>query len=448
MSRRSQEHSPQTAGLLIVLTIIVVVIALTSYSQEQLPTTQTTAVARASELALAAGLPSPQVGIFQITAAPSRGIPATATPSPSATLYVPSATPTPSSTITPPPSATGGSRPPSEAVAGATWVSPIDGMTLVFVPAGTFRMGIPSTPTETHEPPPPTPEPGVTLPTPTPWPTDTATPRISPTPTSTYTATPGPSPTPYLGSNFDEQPVHEVYLDAYWIDRTEVTNAMFARFVAQTGFQTQAERTGWSRVYFPENDKFEKIAGADWRHPEGPESSITGLDNYPVVNVSWHDAWAYCLWANRRLPTEAEWEKAARGTDERLFPWGNALPDGTRLNYADRRFSDKFGDQSQDDGYARAAPVGSYPAGASPYGALDMAGNVWEWTMDWHMDDYYAHSPHDNPIQEIETLARVVRGGSWSTPANVVRVVNRNWDAQESARSILGFRCVLPVTKP
>src|SRR5205085_11798807 len=131
----------------------------------------------------------------------------------------------------------------------------------------------------------------------------------------------------------DELPQHPVLLDAYWIDETEVTNAMFARFAAATGFKTMAERLDNGQVFSLAAGGWKAVGGADWRHPGGPATSITRIDNFPVGQVSWSDAAAYCQWAGRRLPTEAEWEKAARGDDARPYPWGDEPVTGKRLNF-------------------------------------------------------------------------------------------------------------------
>jgi formylglycine-generating enzyme required for sulfatase activity len=153
----------------------------------------------------------------------------------------------------------------------------------------------------------------------------------------------------------NEKPQHEVYLDPYWIDKTPVTNAMFTKFVAETGYVTEAEKAGFA--WGPTKS----IKGAQWRHPRGPNSNISAQDNHPVVSVSWNDAVAYANRAGRRLPTEAEWEKAAGGTDGRKWPWGNNPPTDKLCNFNGRA--------------GGLTPVGNYPDGASPYGALDMVGN-------------------------------------------------------------------------
>ncbi len=274
---------------------------------------------------------------------------------------------------------------------------------------------------------------------------------VSPTATSTHvrpTNTPSPTLSPTLGigstriakvdgmmqiyvpagsftmgsdNGFDyEKPVHTVTLDAFWIDKTEVTNAMFTKFVQTTGYKTDAEKAGKAYAYII-NDS-EEVNGAQWRNPRGPSSSINGLDLHPVVQISWGDAQAYCSWAGRRLPTEAEWEKAARGDkDAREYPWGDAKPDGTLLNFADKNLDVSGAGKTTDDGYKFTAPVGSYPKGVSPYGALDMAGNVWEWVVD-----------------------RLLRGGSWHDDGYFVRVslgINLAPSLPILWRQYVGFRC-------
>jgi formylglycine-generating enzyme required for sulfatase activity len=234
----------------------------------------------------------------------------------------------------------------------------------------------------------------------------------------------------------DEKPVHTVTLNAYWIDKTEVTNAMFTKFVQATGYKTDAEKAGKAYVYTG-NGNWQEVNGAQWRNPHGPSSNITGLDLHPVAQMSWNDAQAYCSWAGRRLPTEAEWEKAARGDkDKRLYPWGDDKPNGSLLNFADKNLDASWADKTTDDGYKFTAPVGSYPKGASPYGVFDMAGNVWEWVNDWYDENYYRNSPSQNPTGPTSGQYRALRGGSWGVSDYVVRVSDRYWIDLN-----VGFRC-------
>ena len=218
----------------------------------------------------------------------------------------------------------------------------------------------------------------------------------------------------------DEEPVHTVYLDGYWVDKYEVTNEQYEKCVASGACEA-------SRL---ENDSY--FIGA----------------NQPVVYVSWYDAQDYCEWAGRRLPSEAEWEKAARGTDERTYPWGNESPSGELLNYADSNTDYDWTDESEDDGYEYTAPVGSYPEGASPYGALDMAGNAWEWVNDTYSGDYYSQSPADNPEGPTFWGTRVFRGGSWSCEPSAVRSSYRDRGDPLSWLHRIGFRCVTSAVSP
>jgi formylglycine-generating enzyme required for sulfatase activity len=236
----------------------------------------------------------------------------------------------------------------------------------------------------------------------------------------------------------DEIPRHRVYLEAFYIDRYEVTNAHFQQFVQATGHRTQAEREGWG--YADTGEKWEKAKGANWRAPHGPGSNITGLEQHPVVQVSHEDAKAYCAWAGKRLPTEAEWEKAARGTDGRVYPWGNQS-DWTRLNFCDYNCKRNWKDQAINDGYRHTAPVGRYEGGKSPYGAYDMAGNVWEWVTDWYAKDYYKNSPTRNPQGPASGEQAVLRGGGWNGRALGVRVPHRRGDAPAGRNDLIGFRC-------
>jgi len=239
--------------------------------------------------------------------------------------------------------------PPAEADIGDTWTRPADGMVMVYVPAGEFLMGSSDADGQAED---------------------------------------------------NEKPQHTVYLDAYWIDRTEVTNAQYRKCVE---------------------------AGAC------PEPGCWDEDSYnapgqPVVCVSWDDAQTYAASVGGRLPTEAEWEKAARGTDGRMFPWGNNVPDCNRASYSNC--------------VERPAIVGSYLAGASPYGALDMAGNVWEWVADWYDEGYYARSPARNPQSPASGDSRVLRGGAFDGAAGLVRCAYRYGYAPDYRYLNRGFRLV------
>lgn len=228
------------------------------------------------------------------------------------------------------------------------------------------------------------------------------------------------------GKESDESPVHTVYLDAYWMYKYEVTNAKFAQFALDTGYVTDAEKTGESYVY--QDGSWDLISGAYWNAPEGPGSAYEGREDHPVIHVSWNDADAYCVWAGGRLPTEAEWEKAARGSDRRIYPWGAGIDD-TFANYA----------MNVED----TTPVGSYPEGASPFGALDMVGNVWEWVWDWYDSEYYGKSRQENPTGPEDGTARVLRGGGWNYPAAEVRSSYRNDYFPDGTYGSIGFRCAV-----
>jgi len=220
----------------------------------------------------------------------------------------------------------------------------------------------------------------------------------------------------------NEKPQHTVYLDAFYIDRTEVTNAQYRAFVAATG----------------------RPAPTTCHDSRQPTYDDAGKRDHPVVCVSWEDATAYCAWAGARLPTEAEWEKAARGTEGRIYPWEDEFDD-LWLNYRDANCESQRNDKNANDGYSRTAPVGSYLDGASPYGALDMAGNALEWVGDWYSAGYYGRSPSQDPRGPETGTTRVVRGGSWGDWPLVVRSAFRFW-FDPSAFSELGFRCASAVS--
>ncbi len=239
--------------------------------------------------------------------------------------------------------------------AGTVWVSAKDGAERVYVPAGVFWMGASEDDADASQ---------------------------------------------------DEKPQRAVYLDAFWIDRTEVTNAMYQRCVQEGGCRLPEQQSSKTRQAYFDSPAF---------------------DDYPVIFVSWQDAQDYCVWAGRRLPTEAEWEKAARGSDGRSYPWGSQAPDSGLAN-----FNQQVGDTT---------PVGSYPAGASPYGALDMAGNVAEWVSDWYAAGYYAVSSVINPLGPDSGEFRVLRGGSWLSARRAIRAVFRLWNYPQTPAEGSGFRC-------
>ena len=240
-------------------------------------------------------------------------------------------------------------------------------------------------------------------------------------------------------SEADERPIHSVTLDAFWIDRTEVTNRQFAAFVADTGHQTLAELQGSGHGFT--TNGWGPMEGAFWQQPQGPGFGLEAQNDHPVVQVSWDDAVAYCAWASGRLPTEAEWEYAARGPDARTFPWGDGF-DHTRLNYCDRNCFLEWADSQADDGFVLTAPVGSFPDGASWIGALDMAGNVWEWTADWYGPEYYEVAPAADPTGPESGVQRVVRGGGWDDTFDFARSAKRHVYAPDRPQNYLGFRCV------
>ena len=250
-----------------------------------------------------------------------------------------------------------------------------------------------------------------------------------------------------------EGPVHEVSVSPFEIDPYTVTNAAFAQFVDATGHVTDAERYEWSFVFggslpddAPETrgvvgaEWWRQLYGANWRHPEGPGSSIEGRLDHPVVHVSWNDAQAYCAWSDTRLPTEAEWEYAARAGSPSPFPWGDELePDGEhRMNVFQGEFPRR---NTCLDGYAATAPVDAFPPNA--FGLHNVTGNVWEWCEDWYSPNYYSQSPRQDPRGPTTGTTRVERGGSYLCHASYCRryrVSARLGAEPESSTGNLGFR--------
>ncbi len=283
---------------------------------------------------------------------------------------------------------------------GDVWTRPADGMDMVYVPAGEFEMGL----------------------------SDEALEALLQV---LALADPAFSRARWLDHLGEEQPAHRVALEAFWIDRTEVTNGQFRRCV-EAGACQPPERCD--------------------RGEGEPTYADIGKADHPVVCVDWAGAKSYCAWTGGRLPTEAEWEYAARGPQGGRFPWGDTWGldhDRPHLNLCDAQCPAADRDADYDDGYARTAPAGSFPEGASWCGALDMAGNVAEWVHDAYQWDYYRVSPARSPSgpetgQDGEKLARVRRGGGWDYGWIMVRATDRSLDQPEARESELGFRCVVP----
>ncbi|HKY52814.1 MAG TPA: SUMF1/EgtB/PvdO family nonheme iron enzyme, partial [Anaerolineales bacterium] len=237
---------------------------------------------------------------------------------------------------------------PVKSAAGETHTSAIDGMVQIFIPEGYFTMG---------------------------------------------------SVMDDLQADEDEKPAHQVFLNSFWIDRTEVTNEMYLRCISAQVCTLPARSTYYSKPDYA---------------------------SHPVIGVSWVQAQEYCQWTGRRLPTEAEWEKAARGTDDRIYPWGNDPPNSELAN-----FNHQVNETTQ---------VGTYAKGTSPYGVLDMAGNAWEWVADGYQPDFYSRSPEENPVSDSPVNQRVIRGGNWDSNEEGIRVTNRFW-AFPGRNDTDGFRC-------
>jgi len=222
-----------------------------------------------------------------------------------------------------------------------------------------------------------------------------------------------PAGTFTMGSttNPDEEPVHDVYLDEFYVDKCEVSNRQYRRFCDATG------------TAYPDDPHF-----------SGMEDYFRSFPDYPVVNVGWPDAAAYARWAHKSVATEAQWEKAGRGSDARKYPWGNSEPDSMLCNMDDG------------DTFSYTSPVGQFVAGASFYGCMDLAGNVWEWCSDWYDSDYYSFSPDTNPAGPSTGSDRVAKGGSYNNGQSVwMRCAERYWGPGSGGdHPALGFRCTIP----
>ncbi len=273
--------------------------------------------------------------------------------------------------------------------------------------------------------------PAIPTPTATSSPTSRPSATASLAPTKTFTSTPAPSASPsalssqtmpmilipagdfIMGSdngNDDEKPVHTVFLDAYYIDKYKVTNALYKVCVDVQVCAPPKFNNSYLRPTYYGDPRY---------------------DQYPVIGVTWDMAKAYCEWRGARLLTEAEWEKAARGTDGRMYPWGNSI-DQSRANYNNNGDPNYVGDTSQ---------VDAYPSGVSPYGVFDMAGNLWEWVADIYDANYYSASPLANPLGPTSGPTRVIRGGSWDSDALSLRSARRSWNDPSNANIYIGFRC-------
>lgn len=262
-----------------------------------------------------------------------------------------------------------------------------------------------------------------------------------------------------------EGPVRTVTTRPYRIDACTVTNRQFSRFVRDTGHVTDAERYGWSFVFYalvhpqarqearegqvPQAPWWLAVGGATWRAPYGPGSGLRGLDHHPVVHVSWHDAAAYAAWAGKRLPTEAEWERGARGgLDQARYPWGDELlPRGRhRCNIWQGSFP---GHNTGEDGHLATAPAKSFRANG--YGLYNVAGNVWEWCADWWSTDWHVpdtSGTREDPAGPGEGTAKVIRGGSYlchSSYCNRYRVAARTSNTPDTSTGHTGFRCVADI---
>jgi formylglycine-generating enzyme len=261
-----------------------------------------------------------------------------------------------------------------------------------------------------------------------------------------------------------EGPIRDVHVDSFYMDKYSVTNKQFQTFVKETRYETEAEVFGWSFVFWLLIPPFKRKAivgngetvmglewwyrvnGADWRHPVGPNSSTKKTPDHPAVHISYRDANAYAIWAGKRLPTEAEWECAARGgLSQKLYAWGNTLtPEGKHMcNIWQGNFPKE---NSAEDGYVGTAPVFAFEPNG--YGLHNMAGNVWEWCFDWWSSSFHVDGPRENPHGPASGSRRVMRGGSYlchHSYCNRYRVAARTSNTPDSSTGNLGFRCVRDV---
>jgi len=256
-----------------------------------------------------------------------------------------------------------------------------------------------------------------------------------------------------------ESPIRHVKVNPFYIDIHTVTNRQFSQFVEDTGYITDAEKFGWSFVFhlflkdeaerfviqeLPGTPWWLSVEGATWRTPDGPGSGIKDRMDHPITHVSWNDAQAYCEWAGKRLPTEAEWEYAARGgLVQKRYPWGNELmPDGKAYcNIWQGEFPLV---NTKEDGYVGTSPVKSFPPNG--YGLYQMAGNVWEWCMDWFTKDHESKGGLNNSQGPESGDSKVIRGGSYlchHSYCNRYRVAARSFNTPDSSTGNMGFRCVM-----
>ncbi len=256
-----------------------------------------------------------------------------------------------------------------------------------------------------------------------------------------------------------EDPVREVTVRPSYVDNIAVTNAQFRRFVEDTGFVTEAERFGWSFVFHlfvsrrvaktvkeavAQTPWWWKVEGASWKHPEGPGSNLKKRMDHPAVQISWNDAEAYSRWAGKRLPTEAEWELAARGgLEQKLYPWGDELtPEGEhRCNIWQGKFPDM---NTKGDGYVGTAPARSFEP--NDFGLYNTSGNVWEWCADWFSRDFHTNGALEDPVGPPSGADKVAKGGSYlchKSYCNRYRVSGRTAISPDSSTGHMGFRCAL-----